>query len=301
MKSKGVLSTTVVFILTLSILSANNAIKKNCDINVANSKSSKLQKTFNQEVANSVGVMYLKNIIKKNKDIKSVTVREIYTKNVSEDWKGGVFEVTINGEYGKENKKVVKLFYNDGGLVVLDIFTVDGRSMIQQLSVPLLSEEVAYNKDFLILSRDIKKKSPKGKDMVIFSDPQCPYCIQRIPKLLDFARENNMNVYFYDIPLPIPDHANSKEIAICINTVIKKNKGNAVEIIKNSYKHHFGKRKKSLEAVIIEFNKISGVSPITKKDIDDNDAKKHLEDSINISDILHISGTPTVYVDGRKL
>jgi len=183
----------------------------------------------------------------------------------------------------------------------LDIFTTDGRSMIQQLSLPLLSKEIAYNKDFLILSRDVNKKSPKGKNMVIFSDPQCPYCMQRVPQVLDFARENNMNVYYYDVLLPIPEHANSKEIALCTHTAIKKNNNDAIKIIKNAYGHDFGRRKKGLDTIIMEFNRASGVSPIAKKDIEKQEAKKHLDESVNTVDVLHIKRTPTVYVDGKKL
>jgi len=304
MKYKGLFSVATVLALTFSSSFATDLAKKGDEVGkakIVNSASSELQKTLGQKVVDSAGAKYLKNFLKKKEDVKKVTVKEIYTRNISADWKGGIFDVTIETAYDDEKNDIIKLFYNDGGLVVLDIFTTDGRSMIQQLSLPLLSKEIAYNKDFLVLSRDVNKKSPKGKDMVIFSDPQCPYCMQRVPQVLDFARANNMNVYYYDVPLPIPDHASSKEIAMCMHTAIEKNKDDAIKIIKKTYGHDFGRRKKGLDTVIMEFNRISGVDPITKKDITNHKAKQHLDESVNTADVLHIKRTPTVYVDGKKL
>lgn len=300
MNIKSIIGVATALSLVFSVSFANDSTKAP-KVKVVNSANPELQKKLGQEVVDSAGAKYLKNFLKKKQGVEKVIVNEIYTKNISEDWKGGIFDVTVEDPYGDDKNDIIKLFYNDGGLVVLDIFTTDGRSMIQQLSLPLLSTKIAYSKDFLILKRDSNKKSLKGKDMVIFSDPQCPYCMQRVPEVLNFAKKNNMNVYYYDIPLPIPEHANSKEIAMCLHTAIAKNKNKAVSVIKNTYGHDFGRIKKGLASIIIEFNRISGVAPIAKKDIKEANAKGHLEESVNTVNILHIKRTPTVYVDGKKL
>jgi protein-disulfide isomerase len=303
MKYRCLLSVATTLALTFSSSFAVDLANKDDKLGkakIVNSSSIELKKSLGQESVYSAGAKYLENIIKKNDNVQDVTVEEIYTKKISDDWKGGIFNVSIEDIEDNKSSDIVKLFYNGGGLVVLDIFTTDGRSMIQQLSLPL-SKEIAYNKEFLVFNRDVSKKSPKGKNMVIFSDPQCPYCMQRIPEVLDFAKTNNMNVYYYDVPLPIPEHANSKEIAMCLHTAIQKNKDDAIKIIKNAYGYDFGSMKKSLDEVIGEFNKISGVYPISKKDVTNFNAKQHLEESVNIVDTLHINQTPTVYVDGKKL
>ena len=59
--------------------------------------------------------------------------------------------------------------------------------------------DIVYNKEYLLLERDIKKPSPNGINMVVFTNSQCPFCKQYVPAMLDFAINNNMSLYVINL------------------------------------------------------------------------------------------------------
>ena len=248
----------------------------------------------------STGYRFMENILMKNPQVKSVEINEIKTKRIRGKWKGAIFILDIKTVDGKNAKEIIKLFYNKD-LVVRDIFDVEGNSMLTHLKSPLISKKLAYDKDFKVLSRNANKSSSKGKNLVVVSDMQCPFCKKRIPSVLKMAKENNMNLYYIDMPLPIPAHVNSKNISICVATATALNKDKALEIIENAYRWDFGSAKKSFNDILKEFNKISAVAPISNKDVEETKSIQHIEKSMNVAKKLFIEGTPSIFIDGVRM
>jgi len=289
-------SSIIIFIGLL--LYANNLQAK--DVKFTKSSNVKLLKPLQVKaniINETAGFKFIENNLNDNPLVDSFVIKEIYSKPVSNQWNGGIFHITVTTVDGTHSQ-IVKLFYNEE-LVVKDIYSIDGESMILLLKLPLVSKEIAYNKKYLIYSKKDGIVSENGNNMVIISDPQCPFCKDNVPELLDLAKEKNMNVYYYDFPLAIKSHINSEKIAECLATAISKNKNNSIDIIKNIYSHDFDSSEKSMKQILKEFNTVSGVAKITLDDIANSNAHNHIKDGKGIVESLYIESTPTVYVDGK--
>jgi protein-disulfide isomerase len=191
---------------------------------------------------------------------------------------------------GKEITVHDKIFSN-GKYIVRDFINIVNRSSMKDKLVPDMDESF-YRKDHLIYG----KESAPNK-IVVFSDPICPFCQGYMPKLLKAAKENpdKIALYYYHFPLVMLH----KEAPTIIKATMVAEKQGVKDVIEKVYAKKFnletGDEKKILEA----FNKAMGTH-ITVKDIHAKDIEARYNQDKEYADKMMISGTPTVYFNGKK-
>lgn len=243
----------------------------------------------------SIGLTFLENEYNQTlKDTNSIVIKEVYTKEISNNWKGGIFEIDIINWDNSKEKYIRKLFYNDS-LIVNDIFTKDGLSMAKDFNMPLLSN-IVYNKEYQILKQNKNLPALYGNDMVIFTNLQCMFCKRYVPAMYEYALNNNMNLYV--IHLTSNNHSNSEDLASYLLTFIKKSElsdDKKIEILSSIYQRDFISTKEDL---LKEFNSIIGKdNEISLKDIENFNSKRLLKINNELAKKIYIRETPTVYID----
>ena len=243
----------------------------------------------------STGYKFLESELNKVKDLASYNMTEIYNNNISTEWKVSIFDIDLLYFDGSKENKKRKIFYNKS-LIVNDIFNENADSIGKKINIPLMSD-IVYNKEYLLLERDIKKPSPNGINMVVFTNSQCPFCKQYVPAMLDFAINNNMSLYV--INLSNKKFNNSEILTKNVISFLKFDKRNShekINLIKKIYTHNFTTNE---EYLIEEFSKLL---PVDKNILIDKDNLKFADELLEINNKLakklYVSETPTVYIDG---
>ena len=149
-----------------------------------------------------------------------------------------------------------------------------------------------YRKDHLIYG----KESAPNK-IVVFSDPICPFCQGYLPGLLKAAKENpdKIALYYYHFPL-IMLH---KEAPTVIKAAIAAEEKGMKDVMQKVYDAKFNIDTSDEKKILAEFNKKMGTH-ITLKDIHAKEIEKRYNFDKEYADKMMISGTPTVYFNGKK-
>ncbi len=237
---------------------------------------------------------YVKRAISVNRDYQLKGIRIRQTKDVKDlpGWKVYFLDIDLKiiKQKGKEITVHDKIFSN-GKYIVRDFINIVNRSSLKDKLVPDMDSSF-YRKDHLIYG-----KATAPNKIVVFSDPICPFCQGYLPKLLKAAKENpdKIALYYYHFPL-IMLH---KEAPTVIKAAMAAEKKGVKDVMEKVYAKKFnldtGDEKKILDA----FNKAMGTD-ITLKDIHAKDIEARYQFDKEMADKMMISGTPTVYVNGKK-
>lgn len=237
---------------------------------------------------------YVRRAISVNRNYKLKGIRIRQAKDVKDlpGWKVYFLDIDLKilKQKGKEITVHDKIFSN-GKYIVRDFINIVNRSSLKDKLVPDMDASY-YRKDHLLYG----KESAPNK-IVVFSDPICPFCQSYMPKLLKAAKEHpdKIALYYYHFPL-IMLH---KEAPTIIKAAMVAEKKGVKDVMQKIYDKKFnlgtGDEKKILEA----FNKAMGTH-VTLKDIHDKEIEKRYKEDIAFADKMMISGTPTVYFNGKK-
>ena len=142
---------------------------------------------------------FVKKNVVKNPQVKVKNVETIDTKKIPGDNSWNAYLVMVNLTFkGKAIKEPMTIFVDEkSGLATMALMDANKGTDYQRVIKPSMPESY-YNEEHLIAG----DKSAKHK-MVIFSDPQCPFCIQYVPGVLkDFKeKKGDVALYYYHMPL----------------------------------------------------------------------------------------------------
>ncbi len=171
---------------------------------------------------------------------------------------------------------------------LIDINT--GRSLKSHFSLP--ADDSLYDDTHLLVgNKDAKNK------LIIFSDPLCPFCMDFVPDVINFVKKHpkDLVLYYYNYPLVI--HPGSKSLVKAI--LAAKKLGTIKDLERKVYEEAFDFEKTDEASVLKEFNKVFKTN-LTLKDINTPDILKRIKNDTKVARDLMISGTPTIYVNGKK-
>jgi len=151
----------------------------------------------NTQPENKDLVNYIKKSIVKNPQVKinGVTVIESKTHKDLPGW--NILLTTMDLEYQKKDIHAPETMFVKDGLITGHLVNLktgeDYRDNIKP-SVP----KTLYNDAHLLFGN----KNAAHK-VLVFSDPQCPFCQQTIPGIFTAAKENptKLAIYYYHLPL----------------------------------------------------------------------------------------------------
>ncbi len=237
---------------------------------------------------------YVKRAISVNKDykLKGIRIRQSKKVDTLPGWRVYFLDIDLEllRQKGKEITVHDKIFSN-GKYIVRDFINIVNRSSLKDKLVPDMDKSF-YRKDHLIYG----KESAPNK-IVVFSDPICPFCQGYLPKLLKAAKENpdKIALYYYHFPL-IMLH---KEAPTVIKAAMVAEKQGMKDVMQKVYAAKFNIDTSDEKKILEEFNKKMGTH-ITLKDIHDKEIEAKYNFDKTYADKMMISGTPTVYFNGKK-
>ncbi len=208
-------------------------------------------------------------------------------------WKAYFLKLDLQIPSKNKSISVKDIIFSDGTLISKDFIDLNtGKSIKGSFSFPATPE--MYDKAHLLLGNQKAKNR-----LIIFSDPQCPFCMEYVPELLEWVKKHNKNfaLYYYHFPLSI--HPASKTLVKAELATQKLGIMSDADLTLKVYTELFDFKDNSEASVLKEFNRIFKTN-LTKKDINSKDILERLNGDIRVANNLMIRGTPTLYVNGKK-
>jgi len=156
---------------------------------------------------------------------------------------------------------------------------------------PELKSDIYDDKHLVAGNKDAKHK------IVIFSDPKCPFCQKKTPEIYKAVKANpgTFALYYYHFPLLRIHPVSDILTRVMLIEQKKKHFDNAMKVytLKN-IKYN----ERNATKVLAEVKKVMGIS-LTEKDLDAKDIADELKHDQEVAIKSLVSGTPTVYLDGK--
>ncbi len=239
---------------------------------------------------NKLLLKYVKRNIVKNPKVKvnGVTVIESKTHKDLPGWT--VLLTTMDLTYQKKEIHAPEMMFVKDGLITGHLVNLKtGRDYRNEIK-PTVPESY-YNKEHLLFgNKDAEHK------VLIFSDPQCPFCQEVVPDIFKAAKEHpdKLAVYYYHLPL-LRLHPVSGVLTRVMH--VAQNEGK-LDVVEKIYSLQINPRETN-ETKILNAVKKHTKYEVTSAQINDKKVKEALKADEKDAGRMMVSGTPTVYLDGE--
>ena len=209
----------------------------------------------------------------------------------NKNWKAYFVKIDLYVPAKKKNISVKDIIFSDGKLISKDFININtGGSIKDSFSFPASPD--LYDDEHLLMG----SKNAKNK-LILFSDPQCPFCMEYVPELIRWMRkhEKNFALYYYYFPLRI--HPASKTLVKAELAAEKLYK--IKDLTYKVYTELFDFDKTDEASVLKAFNKVFKTN-LTSAQINSKDILERLNNDTRVANNMMIHGTPTLYVNGKK-
>jgi len=232
---------------------------------------------------------YIKKAVVKNPQVKvrGVTVIESKTVKALPGWT--VLLTNMDLEYKKKEIHAPETMFIKDGLITGHLVNLktgnDYRDEIKP-SVPASYYDDAH---LLFGNKDAAHK------VLVFSDPQCPFCQQVVPGIMKAARENPTKIalYYYHLPL-LRIHPVSDILTRIMHLAQEEGK---TDVVEKMYSLKIKPQETDMTKVLAAVKAHTGYSVSAEK-VNAKAVKDALKADETASGKMMVSGTPTVYIDG---
>ena len=234
---------------------------------------------------------FVRNTLVQNPDVKVVKVTKVAEKNIKDfkDWKAYMFLMTLSFR-GKEELIPESVFVNEKDNVAsLSLIDLKSGREIKELIKPAIPESYYDKAHFVAGSKNAPHK------IVIFTDPQCPVCLEYFPGFIKDIKNNpdKFALYYYHMPLKI--HPVSKTLSQAMEYLQQQGRvDEALSFYNLKINYRLTDQKKILEIVKEQL----GIS-ISTEDINKPEIVKAIESDYKKALRMMVRGTPTVFFDGK--
>ncbi len=273
-------------IVATLIVGASEAPKADSAAPSAPAKAGVEKKSFDIE-------RFIKRSLIRNPRVKVNSVEVIEKRKLPNTPEWEAYMVLMDLSFGKKNSiKIPEIIFVDSknSLATSKLIDIKSGMDLSRNIKPDLGSEY-YNDEHLIAG----DKNAKHK-MVVFSDPQCPFCKSFVPSMLDEVRKHpeKVAVYYYHMPLlrlhPVSD---------TLTRVMQKlQKEGRVSDAMKMYDLDINPRLKDEKKILAKIKKQFGIE-LKKEDIDSKEIKDAVKRDREMGNRMMVSGTPTVYFDGK--
>jgi len=238
---------------------------------------------------------YIKNHMVKNDQV-TVTSVDIIDKKALEEAKGWeVYFVNIHANVKKsptvfDKVTVPETLFVNGNISAPVLINMETGEDYKKTMKPELKSDIYNAKHLIAGNKDAKHK------LVIFSDPQCPFCKTKIPEIYNAVKANpdTFALYYYHFPL-LRIHPVSDIISRVM--LLEQAKGNHDKVIE-MYNLEINPREVNATKVLGMMNKKYNLN-VTEEQLDGKEIQKELTFDKEMATKSMVSGTPTVYLDGK--
>ena len=247
-----------------------------------------------QETANKFDVVnFVKKHLIRNPMVKVNSVEVVGTQSLknSPDWK--VYMVVMDISYGKKkHMKIPEMIFANAKDNLVTMKMIDaktGKDLSREIKPKL---PTSYYDDAHLIAGN--KNAPHK--MVVFSDPQCPFCKGFVPGMLKEvkAHPDKVAVYYYHMPL-LRLHPASDTLTRAMEVLSRQGKKDEAMKL---YSLKINPRMTNEDKILAEVKKQLNID-VKKEDIDKPEIKKAVKADIDAGTRMMVRGTPTVYFDGK--
>ncbi len=244
----------------------------------------------NAQPDNKQLVKYVKRAVVKNPQVKvkGVTVLESKTDERLPGWT--ILLTTMDLEYQKKEIHAPEMMFVKDGLVTGHLVNLKTGNDYRDEIKPSVPQSYYDDAHLLFGNKDAKHK------ILIFSDPQCPFCQEVVPPIFKVSKENpeKIAVYYYHLPL-LRIHPVSDVLTRVMHVAQHEGKTDVVEKI---YSLKIDPRETDMTKILAVVKSHTGYS-VTAAQIDAKEVKAAMQADEMASSKLMVTGTPTIYIDGE--
>lgn len=238
---------------------------------------------------------FLKRQIGANPSVKSLEVKVVDTKKLDapKGWEAVIVNLNAKVMQGSSERPVSQrmVYFVNGDFLTGDLTNIKTGEQLKNSVGPEFKAEF-YNKANLIYGNaDAKHK------VAIFSDPLCPFCRRFVPEAVNYMKQypETFAVYYYHFPL---ESLHPAAVALTKAAVAAELKGRKDTVL-DMYKVEIDSKITDEKAILEAFNKTLGTA-ITVEEIHAEAVEKHASFDMNVVASMMVSGTPTMFFDGKK-
>lgn len=239
---------------------------------------------------NEALVKYVKQSVVKNPDVvvKGVTVIESKTDARLPGWT--ILMTTMDVEFQKKEIHAPEMMFVKDGLITGHLTDVKTGNDYRELIKPSVPQSYYDETHLLFGNKDAVHK------ILIFSDPQCPFCQDVVPAIFKAAKDNptKIAVYYYHLPL-LRIHPVSDVLTRVMHIAQHEGK---IDIVEKIYTLDIEAKETNL-AKILEVIKMQTGYVLTPEQVNAQTVKDALKADQSAAEKLLVTGTPTIYIDGE--
>ena len=244
----------------------------------------------NAQPDNKLLVKYVKRSVVKNPQVKvkGVTVLESKTDERLPGWT--ILLTTMDLEYQKKEIHAPEMMFVKDGLITGHLVNLKTGNDYRDEIKPSVPESYYDDAHLLFGNKDAAHK------IVVFSDPQCPFCQEIVPEIFKASKENptKIAVYYYHLPL-LRIHPVSDVLTRVMHVAQHEGKMDVVEKI---YSLKIDPRETDMTKILAAVKSHTGYS-VTAAQVDAKEVKAAMQADEMAASKMMVSGTPTIYVDSK--
>ncbi len=234
---------------------------------------------------------FVRNILVQNPEVKVISIEKTGEKSIKnfEDWRVYMFLMKLSFR-GKEELVPESVFVNEkANIASLSLIDLKGGNELKELIKPNIPKSYYDKAHFVAGNENAPHK------IVIFTDPQCPVCLEYFPPFIKDIKSNpeKFALYYYHMPLKI--HPVSKTLSLAMEYLQQHGRiDEALSFYNLKIDYRLTDQKKILDIV----KKQLGIS-LKVEDINRPEIAKAIKSDYEKALKMMVRGTPTVFFDGK--
>ncbi|MEA1879359.1 MAG: thioredoxin domain-containing protein [Campylobacterota bacterium] len=244
----------------------------------------------NAQPDNALLVNYAKKSVVKNPQVtvKGVTVIESKTDKNLPGW--NVLLTTMDLEYQKKEIHAPEIMFVKDGLITGNLVDLKTGMNYRDNIKPSVPTSMYDDAHLIFGNKDATHK------VIVFSDPQCPFCQELVPQIFKAAEDNPTKIalYYYHLPL-LRIHPVSDVLTRVMHVAQHEGK---MDVLAKIYSLKIDAKETDITKILSAVQDHAGYSVSATK-VDAQEVKDALKSDTEVAGRMMVSGTPTIYIDGK--
>ena len=233
---------------------------------------------------------YIKKAVVKNPQVKvkGVSIIESKTHKDLPGWT--ILLTTMDLEYQKKQIHAPETMFIKDGVITGHLVDLKTGNDYRDNIKPTVPESYYDDAHLVFGNKDAKHK------VLVFSDPQCPFCQEIVPAIFTAAKENptKMAVYYYHLPL-LRIHPVSDVLTRVMHVAQHEGK---LDVVEKIYSLKIDPKETGMTKILAAVKSHTGYSVSAEK-VNAQAVKDALKADELAAGRMMVSGTPTIYIDGE--
>jgi len=244
----------------------------------------------NAQPDEKVLLKYIKKNIVKNPQVKvnGITVLESKTDERLPGWT--ILLTNMQLEFQKKEINAPETMFIKDGMITGNLVDLKTGNDYRNEIKPSVPDSFYDDAHLVFGNKDAKHK------VLIFSDPQCPFCQEIVPDIFKAAQENpsTMAVYYYHLPL-LRIHPVSDILTRVMHVAQHEGK---MDVLEKIYSLKIDPKETNMTKILAAVKSHAGYS-VTAAQVNDKAVIEALKKDVDDAGKMMVGGTPTIYIDGE--